>query len=202
MKKKILIAIVFGIIGFWANMVCAAILFEDDFNSENGGAPTLNYSGFINWDLTDGSVDLIGNGYYDFYPDEGLYIDLDGSTSNAGRLESKVTFELNPGIYVLEFDLAGHSSRGPNTLNISIGSVFEESITSTETNSVLTTYSHSFNVLEAATGKITFDHSGGDNQGITLDNVSLSSEVPIPSGVWLLCTGLIGLVGIRSKLKK
>ncbi len=37
------------------------ILLQDDFTAENGGAGVLNYFGFANWDVTDGSVDLLGN---------------------------------------------------------------------------------------------------------------------------------------------
>ncbi|MDJ1174791.1 hypothetical protein [Roseofilum capinflatum] len=52
------------------------ILLEDNFNSENVGVPKLNHFGLANWDVVDGSVDLIGNGYYDFFPGQGLFLDL------------------------------------------------------------------------------------------------------------------------------
>ncbi len=82
------------------------ILFQDDFNSENGGSGALNYNSFANWDVTDGTVDLIGTNFYDFHPGNGLYVDLDGSTSNAGVLTTKqeFTYQMNTW-YRLEFDL-------------------------------------------------------------------------------------------------
>ena len=46
----------------------AAPLFSDNFNAQNGGVGTLNFSGFTNWTVSNGSVDLIGNGFFDFYP--------------------------------------------------------------------------------------------------------------------------------------
>ncbi len=56
----------------------------------------LNYAGFANWDVLDGFVDLIGNGFFDLLPGNGLYVDLDGSTGDAGKLISKTTFTLDP----------------------------------------------------------------------------------------------------------
>jgi hypothetical protein len=64
-------------------------LLNDDFDTENSSIGLLDYSRFSNWIVTRGSVDLIGNGFYDFYPGNGLYVDLDGSTNEGGKLESK-----------------------------------------------------------------------------------------------------------------
>jgi len=67
----------------------ASVLYFDDFNAEHGGAGTLNFTGFSKgWAVTKGSVDLIGNGFYDFFPGNGLFIDLDGTTGHAGTLTS------------------------------------------------------------------------------------------------------------------
>lgn len=44
----------------------------------------LNYDGFINWDVTAGHVDLIGDGgapLYDILPGNGLYVDMCGSSA-------------------------------------------------------------------------------------------------------------------------
>ena len=49
-------------IGMWCGSAQALTIFEDNFDSENGGNYQLNYSGFANWDVTDGTVDLIGEG--------------------------------------------------------------------------------------------------------------------------------------------
>ena len=85
--KKILyslcaVFIIFAFIG----AASATPIFEDNFDSENGGNGVTNYTGFINWTVTDGTVDLIGNGYFDFFPGNGLYVDMDGSTNNAGKM--------------------------------------------------------------------------------------------------------------------
>ena len=49
-------------------------------------SPRLNYNSFSQFSVTNGTVDLIGNGFFDFYPSQGRYVDLDGSTGNAGLL--------------------------------------------------------------------------------------------------------------------
>ncbi|MGD9368532.1 MAG: VPLPA-CTERM sorting domain-containing protein [Desulfobacteraceae bacterium] len=200
MKKTILLSIL-GIIFFFSNTANAAILFLDDFNSENGGNGALNYTGFANWDVTDGSVDLIGIGtIYDFYPGNGLYIDLDGSTRDAGRMETKNAFILNPGRYEFQFDLGGQTSLGANTVEIAIGSLYTESFTFTQDTATFITYSRFFDVAAATTATIIFDNSGGDNQGVILDNVQLSS-VPVPAAVWLLGSGLLGTFVFRRRFR-
>ncbi|MEZ5560441.1 MAG: hypothetical protein R3E86_18090 [Pseudomonadales bacterium] len=50
----------------------AAIIFSDNFDGENGGVGALNYNSFAHWTVLDGTVDLIGNGFFDFLPGNGL----------------------------------------------------------------------------------------------------------------------------------
>ena len=88
-------------------------LFCDDFNSENGGNHQLNYNGFANWNVVDGTVDLIGVGSpWNFFPANGLFVDMDGSTQNAGKMISTGPINLQPGTYALSFDLAGNQRDG------------------------------------------------------------------------------------------
>lgn len=77
----------------------------------------LNYCDFTNWvvmgnELTDlaGHVDLVGNGLMDLLPNNGLYVDLAGSTTPyAGRLESKELISLTSGHdYRMTVRLAGN----------------------------------------------------------------------------------------------
>ena len=81
-------------------------VFSDDFDAENGGAGVLNYGGFANWTVSNGTVDLIGNGFIDLLPGHGLYVDMDGSTGDAGRITSR-TFDLVPGEYQIVLSIAG-----------------------------------------------------------------------------------------------
>lgn len=184
----------------------AATLLEDNFDPENSGTPTLNYFGLANWDVTDGSVDLIGNGSFDFFPGNGLYLDLDGSTGNAGRVESKTTFSFNPGdIVELKFNLAGSQRGDTNSVNVSLGSLFGEVFT-LNSSDPFTTITRSFTVASATSAELVFDHFGGDNIGLLLDNVKLSvnpqtstPSVPEPASTLGILT--LGVLGAGSRFK-
>lgn len=148
------------------------ILFIDDFNSENDGRGKLNYRGFENWEVSSGEVDLIGNGFWDYHPDYGLHLDLDGSVNKAGTLQSKMKFGLLPGIYTLEFDLAGNFQRTVNTVRVSMGELYNEEFTlqATEPFRKIKREIKVSSVIEA---RLLFQHRGGDNFGLLLDNVRL-----------------------------
>ncbi|AKE63138.1 Alkaline phosphatase [Microcystis aeruginosa NIES-2549] len=173
-----LIAVVEGVTGLDINgnaFGSILTLLNDNFNSERGGSGTLNYTDLINWSITNGSVDLIGNGYIDLQPGNGLYLDLDGSTRNAARLESKQTFNFNSGeLVTLQFSLANNGS-ATNSATVSLGNLFSE-IFSLTGSPPFTTFTRSFQINNSSSGKLIFDHAGGDNLGLLLDNVILTSE--------------------------
>src|SRR6185436_12304159 len=100
-------------------------------------------------------------------------IDLDGSTSSGGRLESKLAFQLAPGTYVLSFKLG--SSSPNNTARVTLGSVFDETFTRPG-DSPFETVSRTFTVTEPTSGRLVFDQFGGDNGGLIIDDVSLSAN--------------------------
>jgi hypothetical protein len=165
----------------------ASVLFSDNFNTENGGVGELNYNNFANWNVTDGTVDIIGNGYYDFYPGNGLYVDLDGSTGQAGTMTSKTSFDLTPGTYTLSYDLGGSQRGDINTVDINVGSLYSTSLT-LDSSYPLTQFNDTFTVTSPTSANISFHNLGGDNVGDILDNVQLTSDtstVPEPSTIWL-----------------
>lgn len=176
----------------------AATVFFDDFNSENGGSGALNYNGFANWTVTRQSVDLIGNGFFDFFPGNGLYVDLDGSSGSAGRIES-IALNLSAGSYAFSFDLAGSQRPGgPNTvdLGLEIG-VLADTIT-LNSNDAFSTYTYFFSLNSATSVNIVFDHMGGDNIGLILDNVLLQT-IPTPVASLIAGAGLFGVMGVRRR---
>ncbi|MBD2486756.1 PEP-CTERM sorting domain-containing protein [Aulosira sp. FACHB-615] len=182
----------------------AATLLSDNFNSENGGVGSLNYNAFTNWNVSGGSVDLIGNGSFDLFPGNGLYLDTDGSTSNAGRITSKTAFTFNPGDLVdISFDLGGASRRGEtNSVIVSLGSLFNETFT-LPANEALTTIRRRINVATLTTANLAFEGVGGDNVGLILDNITLSrtpTSIPEPSA-WLgvLALGALGTVSVSKR---
>ena len=150
------------------------VLLVEDFNTENGGVYGLNYTGFTNWEVAAGSVDLVGTAPYDdFLPHtQGLYVDLDGTSLAGGLLRSKTAFKLQPGNYRLEFKMAGTPRAGQpsNTVNVSVGSFFHESITLASF-APLSVYVRTFRVSSPGTAHLQFEQLGGDNYGNFIDDI-------------------------------
>lgn len=151
-----------------------AILLVDDFNAENGGVYELNYARFSKWEVVSGSVDLIGTPPYDYYlyRSQGLYVDLDGTTQEAGTLRTRTEFDLEPGSYRLEFKMAGTPRDGyaTNVVTVSVGTLLGETI-SLASHASLSTYSATFRVNRRTSARLEFAHHGGDNYGAMLDDV-------------------------------
>lgn len=87
----------------------------------------LNYTGFSNWNVVGGFVDLQGNCFYDYLPSNGLYVDLISGTqpsgADNGKLVSKTTFSIESGhTYRLSVDLAGNQlvDRPPDTARVQV----------------------------------------------------------------------------------
>ena len=180
----------------------ASAIFQDSFDTEGTpGASTLNYSSFANWTVAAGSVDLINSGNYgiDCVGNTGKCVDLDGSTKNAGTLNSN-SITLSAGVYSLMFDISGNQ-RGStdDALNVTLAGLINESFT-LSANDPWQSVVRTFTVAADTTGFISFNHSGKDNIGIVLDNVSVSA-VPEPGTLALLGLGLAGLGAARRRQK-
>jgi hypothetical protein len=187
------------------SVASAATLLSDNFNAENSGIGAGNYTGFVNWNVTRGSVDLIGNGSVDFFfPDNGLYLDLDGSTSAAGKLESKNTYSFNAGDTInLDFKLAGSQRGDVNSVTVSLGSLYNEVFTLPSA-TPFTTITRSFIVASATSTGLIFDHAGSDNFGLFLDNVVLSStsaSTAVPEPFTIIGTLIGGTTAVRMRKK-
>jgi hypothetical protein len=112
----------------------------------------------------------------DDVPGNGLYVDLDGGTFDAGTMESKTAFSFNPGDDVtLTFSILGSNGSG-NQMTVSLGSLFSN--TFTDVDSGIQTINTTVGALTSAT--LVFDHAGGDNQGLLIDNVNLSVSAAVP----------------------
>lgn len=171
----------------------AQVVFQDDFNAENGGVAALNYSGFANWTVSDGFVDLIGNTFFDIYPGNGLYVDLEGSNQNAGTLTSTL-ISVTPGTYSLEFDLGINGGFGNDQMTVSLGAAYSEVFDATDAGVAnFASIQRSILIASADDLSLVFDHLGADDFGLVIDNVSLTRLVPEPSCMALVALGLIGL---------
>ncbi len=190
-------------------------LFFDSFDAE---APDVLNSSLVHWNVARGAIDVLSAGNV-CAAAGGLSqcVDLDGTGSSAGMIQSKDLFALDPGIYRLSFDLAGANrtwtGSASNTVTVSFGEYFSEDFTMARYDP-FQTISRDINVGSAGFANIVFDHHGGDWIGLLLDNVSLASVVvddpgdviipddpdviPTPEpGTWELILPALGLLGWR-----
>ncbi|MFV0245298.1 MAG: VPLPA-CTERM sorting domain-containing protein [Qingshengfaniella sp.] len=184
-------------------------LFFDDFETETDGANLVP----LNWSVSSGFVDIIGPSYFggsfwNLCTSSSYCVDLDGSGLSAGRMTSLDSFSLiNGGAFTLSFDYSENGwGSGINTMTFGVGG-FSDTV-SVSTPATGSYYHMEYNFTgNGSTGSIFFDHDGGDNFGITVDNVRLVGPltigggsgpippaVPLPAGAVLLLGGL-GVLG-------
>lgn len=168
-----------------ASSANAATIFQEDFDSQTLGLNQVP----TGWSVTNGSIDLIGSGFFDLLPGNGRYVDLDGSTSDAGVLSRFVSLEAGVK-YNLAFDLAGSQRPGTETVEVSFGTVTASYVLPSLAR--FQTMELSFTPATTADYSISFANSGGDNSGALLDRVVVSS-VPEVATLPLIALGLFGL---------
>ena len=168
----------------------AAPVFSDSFTGNATGVD-LTPAG---WTVSSGTndVDIIGNGYFDFIPANGVYIDLGGSNNVAGAAVLSTSFAATAGdTYTATFQLAGNQrGAGTDTVTVMLG---DTAFTSPVLNSA--DGFATFSITTVATGSsltLSFEDSRDGNIGALLDNVSVSA-VPEPTNVALMMAGLLGL---------
>ena len=173
-------------------------VFADNFNHDALG---LN-STPDGWTVTGGTVDTIGKtDFYDLLPGNGRYIDLDGSTYQAGTL-SKTFTGLADGSYTLSFDLAGNQrAPGKEDVLVNFGGTSGE-YTPGEFKGF--TEHHLTGVAVNGTLTLSFQDISADNIGALLDRVKITtqaSQVPEPASPALLLAGL-GAIGFAARRRK
>jgi hypothetical protein len=188
-------AIVFGLalagLTASADVARAGIVLNDNFNAETQG---LNHTGLANWDVTSGAVDLIGTNFFNFYPGNGNYVDLEGTVGLLGTLSSKTSFAA--GSYTLTFSLGGITydpSAGYGSSRVTTIALGDWSTSiSLNWDSGLTSQTFSFSTTG---GNLVFQDSNptfNNNVGNILDNVVLTA-VPEPSTWAMMILGFFGL---------
>ena len=112
-------------------------------------------------------------------------------------MTTRTAFE--SGRYILQFDLGGcYVKNQSNTVTVSLGN-YVESITLSRYDPLLT-YTREVTISAPDNINLIFNHAGGDNVGLILDNVKLySSVVPEPFTMSLMGLGLLGFGIIKKK---
>ena len=186
--KKILAVVGFVAVSSLAN--ASTTVFADNFDA-NAGGTNLVPSG---WTVTNGTVDIIGQGTsWNYIPNSGKFIDLDGSSSDAGVLSK--SFDLVSGnVYTAYFDLAGSHARDVSeSVTVNFGGVVNTY--SLQRNDGWTNYFLSLSPVTSGSYALSFSNAGGDNVGMLLDNVRIiAAPVPEPETYAMLLAGL-GLMG-------
>ena len=189
------VALSFGIAG----SASAAVVFSDDFNGEALGLSTT----LDNWTVTTPSIDVIGTGSFDFYPGNGNYLDLNGSSApnSEGRIETAALGLVAGKKYSLTFDYGTNSSPGPLPALLTFG-LGTDLITLVINAIPVTLVSASYTFIYNGSGDwLSFadtSNTAGDQGGPVLDNVVLSA-VPLPAGGLLLLGALGGLAAMRRR---
>jgi hypothetical protein len=184
MKLRMLAAVAAMVLSVAAH---AAPVFADNFDADAQG---LNV-GVAGWSLGGGTIDVVpvGGSFHFLGAGNGNYVDLDGSTGQAGTLTQTLT-GLADGNYVLKFELAGnHRDGGTESTTVTLSGAADTVLTPAMNDDAWYTV-----VGYASGGTLTFSFhdASSDNIGSLLDNVSVTA-VPEPGSLSLLLAGIAAL---------
>jgi hypothetical protein len=180
-----------GGLSYLKSALCAGACYPaGDFYAASG---ELDYSSFLNWSVISGQVNLLGNGFLDLLPGNGLYVEL-AENNHQATLQSIEQFTLNPGdTYDIQFDLAGNNetytpSAGQAVRvyiqDVNSNQILLDHTVSPNWNSPFQTQSFSFTANYAATVRIYFQQlitAGftGSFAGNLIDNIVFSDTTSL-----------------------
>jgi hypothetical protein len=186
----------------------AALLFSDNFDSD-AAVTVLNFNSFNNWSVINGTVDYLKS-YDGISCLAGGCVDLDGSTSQAGRMISYQSFVLDPvTVYSLSVTFSGSQRDGYGTDTIKWGITnaagadwaygYLDNIAASAPFNTLTSR---FTGIGGSFYLFVEDTGSKDNVGTVLDSVSFQTvtpSVPEPSALLLFSLGIATLALAKRK---
>lgn len=152
-----------------------AVEFFDYFFSDNLGRPVNAYNGFVQWNVTGGSIDLVGGigpGVFGAPPEQpaGRYVDLGGSTGDPGRFETRLAYPVIAGqTYNFTFD---YRSTGGD-LNSATAFVGDRQFSVSTDATSFQRFSATFTATETGAVRIALqgNEADTDNSGIGVDGI-------------------------------
>lgn len=167
------------------------VIFSDNFDSEVTTGLNVTPAG---WTISNGgTVDTVPSGeYFPCFGSGGNCVDLDGTSDKSGDLVSPALLLTAGETYTATFELSGNQ-RTTQTDVVAVTFGTSSSSFSFTGSAPFTLESISFDPHITGTYNLSFLDNSNDDYGAILDNVTVTSAVPEPSGAWLLVCGLGGL---------
>lgn len=187
-------------LGFVCGSASAAVtLFQDNFDTDNGST-VLNFNAFNNWTVSDGTVDYIRSGGFGItcFGGSGGCVDLDGSTTNGGRMTSNSNFNLIASeTYRIAVQVSGNQRTGPSDL-LTVGMLGAVSFGSAPflAGDPFQEFAGTFGGLAGAF-PLFIETTSNDNIGVIIDNVTLTcltcggGTVPEPGSLALVGLAIV-----------
>jgi len=109
----------------------------------------------------------------DFFPGHPLYVDIESSSGDTGKLISEKAFELRPGKYRIRFNLVGDPLETPRRIYFCVGDIYNDEVT-LGIDEMVKAYKRDIVVTTPSIVRLVFQHQGGDFQSLMLDSVRLT----------------------------